>query len=90
MRQPPRRKTVYLDSGTNPIGSQEEWDNYTPPPGFLENTPRHAEFNDEQTLSSHGLPQGLITDQWGNRYIQYIMGTTAVANDADIPGRRAR
>lgn len=149
---------VYLDSGTNPIDSQEEWDNYTPPPGFLKNTPRNAEFNDEQTLSSPGLPVGqvtpytdnsgytwkfiaqtqsamwpyasgtnpyeqaaytvtppagtlkyssneknqimtffatqgddpsglpiqryFITDQWGN---QYIMGTTAVPNDADIP-----
>lgn len=149
---------VYLDSGTNPIDSQEEWDDYSPPPGFLKNTPRNAEFNAEQTLSSPGLPapdvtmytddsgytwkfiaqtqsamwpsapgsnpyqqatlnvtppagtvkyssneknqimtfyatQGddlagapiqrfFITDEWGN---QYIMGTTAVADDEDIP-----
>ncbi len=149
---------VYLDSGTNPIDSQQEWDAYTPPEGFLKNTPRNAEFNAEQTLSSPGLPEDqvtmytdnsgytwkfiaqtqsamwpyasgtnpyeqaaytvtppagtlkyssneknqimtffatqgddaagapieryFITDQWGN---QYIMGTTAVANDTDIP-----
>jgi hypothetical protein len=148
---------VYLDSGTNPI-SPAEWDNYIPPDGFLKNTPRNAEFNAEQTLSSPGQPapdvtmytdnsgytwkfiaqtqsamwpyasgtnpyeqaastvtppagtlkyssneknqvmifyatqdndpagapiqRYFITDQWGN---QYIMGTTAVANDADIP-----
>ncbi|MFM8434936.1 MAG: hypothetical protein ACKOBP_06260 [Planctomycetia bacterium] len=149
---------VYLDSGENPIDTQAEWDAYTPPPGFLKNTPRNPEFNAETTLSSPGLPapevtrytdpsgytwkliaqtqsamwpftsgsnpyeqaaftvtpqagtvkyssneknqimtffarQGddpagapierfFITDAWGN---QYIMGTTAVADDADIP-----
>jgi len=149
---------VYLDSEPNAIDSAEEWENYDPPPGFLKNTPRNAEFNAEETISSPGLPPGqvtlytdnsgytwkfiaqtqsavwpyasntnpyveatfnvtpdagtvkyssneknqvmiffatvdddpagapierfFITDQWGN---QYIMGTTTVANDADIP-----
>jgi hypothetical protein len=152
---------VYLDYGTNPI-TTEEWAAYTPSDGYVKNTPRNSEFNDENTLSSPGMPapnvqvvtidgytwkfiaqtqsamwpysndvfpntenayeaavvtttpppgtikfssneknqqmifwaregnsptnnpiqRYFITDEWGNKY---IMGTTGVASDADIP-----
>jgi len=47
---------VWLDYGDDAI-SQEEWDAYTPSTGYIKNTPRNTEFNDENTLSSPGLPE---------------------------------
>jgi len=46
---------VYIDYGENPM-TAEEWDEYTPSPGYLKNTPRNAEFNEENTFSSPGMP----------------------------------
>jgi PEP-CTERM putative exosortase interaction domain len=52
---------VYIDYGDNPITTPEQWDAYTPPPGFMKNTPRNGEFNEETTLSSPGQPAPEVT-----------------------------
>lgn len=46
---------VYIAYGDNPI-TEEEWQNYSPSLGYIKNTPRNGEFNDENTFSSPGLP----------------------------------
>ena len=50
---------VWLDYQPNPITS-EEWEAYTPSPGYLKNSPRNPEFNAENTLSSPGMPSGQV------------------------------
>jgi hypothetical protein len=52
---------VLLASGTNPIGP-EAFETYTPPPGYLKNTERSAEFNDQKNLSSPGVPEPELTN----------------------------
>jgi hypothetical protein len=47
---------VWLAYGDNAI-TAEEWDTYEPSPGYIRNTARNLEFNDENTLSSPGLPE---------------------------------
>ena len=47
---------VLLANGSNPIGA-EAFETYDPPPGYLKNTERTAEFNAQETLSSPGLPE---------------------------------
>ena len=50
---------VYLNDGVNPI-EEGEWDAFTPPDGFLKNSPRNPEFNAENTFSSPGKPAGEV------------------------------
>lgn len=52
---------VYIDYGDNPITTPEQWDAYVPPAGFMKNTPRNGEFNEETTLSSPGQPAPEVT-----------------------------
>jgi hypothetical protein len=51
---------VLLASGSNPIGA-EAFVDYVPPQGYLKNTERMAEFNDQETLSSPDKPEPEVT-----------------------------
>jgi hypothetical protein len=51
---------VYIDYGDKAITAQQ-WETYTPSVGYIKNTPRNAEFNEENTFSSPGLPAGQVT-----------------------------
>ena len=54
--------SVILDYGSNPIPPEVfASPDYVPPPGYLKNTPRTPEFNAEETLSSPGEPEGVVT-----------------------------
>ncbi len=50
---------VYIDYGDSAI-TASQWDTYIPSPGYIKNTPRNAEFNQENTFSSPGLPNGQV------------------------------
>ncbi len=50
---------VYLNDGDNPI-DESEWETFTPPDGYLKNSPRNPEFNAEHTFGSPGKPAGEV------------------------------
>ncbi|MEW6267858.1 MAG: hypothetical protein AB1689_01005 [Thermodesulfobacteriota bacterium] len=53
---------VILDYPPNPIPAELfASPDYVPPPGYLKNTPRTAQFDAEETLSSPGEPEGVVT-----------------------------
>src|SRR5262249_50051446 len=42
---------VYLADGSNPI-TAEEWVDYTPPPGYIENSTRNVQFDSSTLITS--------------------------------------
>ena len=82
---------ILLDYGSNPIPPEVfESPDYVPPPGYLKNTPRTAEFNAEETLSSPGEPDGVVTIvTTSDGYTWKIIASTRSANwpydPADYP-----
>lgn len=82
---------VWLDYGDNPI-TAEEWETYTPSPGYLKNTPRNAEFNAETTFSSPGMPDGeVIVDTIDGYTWKFIAQTQSAMwpyNKRLFPGTR--
>lgn len=69
---------VWLDYGDNPI-TAEEWETYTPSPGYLKNTPRNPEFNAEETFSSPGLPDGEVVVETIDSYTWKFIAQTQSA-----------
>ena len=51
---------VFLEGGSNPM-TDEAWETYVPPPGYLLNTPRAAWFSELHVLGSPYVPTGEIT-----------------------------
>jgi len=50
---------VYLNYGDNPI-EESEWEPFVPPQGYLKNSPRNGQFDDEETFGSPGKPAGEV------------------------------
>lgn len=80
---------VYIDYGDHAI-TAEEWETYTPSPGYIKNTPRNAEFNAENTFSSPGLPDGQVTVSTIDGYTWKFIAQTQSAmwpyDQATFPG----
>jgi hypothetical protein len=51
---------VLLEGGSNPM-TDEAWETYVPPPGYILNTPRAGWFNELHVLGSPYVPTGEIT-----------------------------
>jgi hypothetical protein len=80
---------VYLAGGSNPIDA-EEWANYTPPPGYIKNTPRNLQFNAQTLISSpDSMGDSYITtsDVYTWLFIASTVSANWPFNPADYPGQ---
>jgi len=48
---------TYKEGGTNPI-TEDEWNSYTPPAGYLKNDTRYLQFNEQIYIGSPGTANG--------------------------------
>lgn len=51
---------TYKSGGTNPV-PDADWSTYTPPPGYIKNTTRYLQFNEQSLIASPGDPVGQYT-----------------------------
>ncbi len=71
---------TYKSGGTNPI-SAESWPSYTPPQGYLKNTTRYLQFDEQSLIASPGDPAGqytYITTSDGYTWVQMTNTVSAV------------
>ena len=71
---------TYKSSGSNPI-SAEAWPSYTPPQGYLKNTTRYLQFNEQSLIASPGDPAGqytYITTSDGYTWVQMTNTVSAM------------
>lgn len=71
---------TYKSGGTNPI-SAESWPSYTPPQGYLKNTTRYLQFNEQSLIASPGDPVGqytYITTSDGYTWVQMTNTVSAM------------
>jgi hypothetical protein len=79
---------VYLADGSNPIDA-EEWATYTPPPGYVKNSPRNLQFNQSTFISSPDSTTGQTYITTSDGYTWLYIAKTVSANwpfePADYP-----
>lgn len=70
---------VYLSGGTTPM-TQDAWDSYTPPPGYIKNTTRNVEFNSQDVLTSPDSATGETYITTADDYTWLFVAETVSAN----------
>ena len=79
---------VYVADGSNPI-TAEEWATYTPPPGYLMNSPRNVQFNSSTVIASPNSPTERTYITTSDGYTWLVIAQTVSANwpfdPADYP-----
>jgi len=76
---------VYLSGGTNPIPA-EAWATYAPPPGYIKNTSRNAEFDSVDFLTSPDSTTGNTYITTADGYTWEFVTETISANYPFRPG----
>lgn len=82
---------TYKGSGTNPI-TEDEWQTYVPPAGYIKNTERELQFNESHFIASPGEPDGTtayITTSDSYTWAAMSKAASAMwpysASDYDVP-----